>query len=125
MLTGLYAHGAILASLWNREKTGLGQKIECNLFSTQLASMMNLASNYLNAGIEPKPWGSEHESIVPYQAFETSDGRHYVIGAGNDRAFKVLCEQMGLEGLSDNPKFKTNRDRVKNRVELLEIFTKK
>ncbi|KAE9552188.1 hypothetical protein FO519_004603 [Halicephalobus sp. NKZ332] len=125
MLTGLYAHGAILASLWNREKTGYGQKIECNLFSTQLSAMMNLGSNYLNVGTEPKPLGSQHESIVPYQAFETSDGRHYVIGAGNDRAFRVLCEKIQLGGLSENPKFKTNKDRVENREELIGILAKK
>ena len=94
IMTGLYAHGAILAALIYRDKTGRGQKIDCNLLSTQLAAMMNLASNYLNAGIDAKPWGTQHESIAPYQAFETSDRRHYVVGAGNDSAFKkVSCEK--------------------------------
>lgn len=95
-MTGLYAHGAILAALYYREKTGRGQKIDCNLLSTQMAMMINLASNYLNAGQEARPWGTEHESIVPYQAFETSDGRHYVVGAGNDAAFKevLICNSL-------------------------------
>ncbi|KAL3070505.1 hypothetical protein niasHT_032295 [Heterodera trifolii] len=66
LATGLYAHGAILAALFHRIKTGKGQHINCNLFSTQLTMLTNIASNFLNAGIEGRPLGTEHESIVPF-----------------------------------------------------------
>lgn len=46
LMTGMYAHGAILAALYR----GVGDKIDCDLLSTQLAMMFNLGSNYLNAG---------------------------------------------------------------------------
>lgn len=46
LMTGMYAHGAILAALYR----GVGDKIDCDLLSTQLAMMINLGSNYLNAG---------------------------------------------------------------------------
>uniref|UniRef100_A0A914M7A1 Uncharacterized protein n=1 Tax=Meloidogyne incognita TaxID=6306 RepID=A0A914M7A1_MELIC len=52
LMTGLYAHGAILAALLHRDKTGEGQQIQCNLLSTQLATLINIGSNYINAGIE-------------------------------------------------------------------------
>ena len=58
--TGLYAHGAILAALWHRQRTGKGQKIDCNLFSTQISLLINVASNYLNAGLEAQRWGTAH-----------------------------------------------------------------
>lgn len=58
--TGLYAHGAILAALLYRQRTGKGQKIECNLLSTQVAMLINVASNYLNAGIDAQRWGTAH-----------------------------------------------------------------
>lgn len=63
-------------------KTGLGQQIECNLLSTQLSCLVNLASNYLNAGIEAQRLGTAHESIVPYQSFQTKDERWLTIGTG-------------------------------------------
>lgn len=63
-------------------KTGSGQRIDCNLLSTQVACLVNLASNYLNAGIEAKRWGTAHENIVPYQAFETKNNVWLTIGAG-------------------------------------------
>ena len=67
LATGLYAHGAIIAALYERLATGQGQKIDCDLLSTQVACMTNLASCYLNGDIVPKPSGTEHLSIVPYQ----------------------------------------------------------
>uniref|UniRef100_A0A183CP78 DNA (cytosine-5-)-methyltransferase n=1 Tax=Globodera pallida TaxID=36090 RepID=A0A183CP78_GLOPA len=73
--------------------------------------------------IEGRPLGTEHESIVPYQAFRTKDNRFYVIGAGNDQAFKKLCVKMGLPELCDTPDYKTNADRVRNRDKLIEILS--
>ena len=49
LMTALYAHGAIMAALIQREKTGQGQKIDCNLLSTQVSAMTHLAGNWLNA----------------------------------------------------------------------------
>lgn len=125
--TGLYAHGAILAALLHRQKTGKGQYLDCNLLSTQVASLVNLGSNYLNAGKEATRQGTAHESIVPYQGFATSDG-HILIGAGNDSQFKRLCELLDVMEMSQDERFKTNKLRVANRKllinQLSDIFNK-
>ncbi|CAG9767628.1 unnamed protein product [Ceutorhynchus assimilis] len=123
LATGLYAHGAILAALIKRSKTGKGQKIDCNLLSTQLATLINIGSNYLNAGEEAVRWGTAHPSIVPYQAFPTKDG-YYTIGAGSDKQFLEFCNLIDHANLASNEKFLSNKERVQNRQELIEVLTK-
>lgn len=120
--TGLYSHGAILAALYHREKTGVGQKIDVDLFSTQLACLINVGVNYLNANEEASRWGLEHVSIVPYAAYKTKDG-FFTIGAGSDSQFKELCEILKVPELTTDPKFVNNSQRVKHRVELNQILT--
>lgn len=119
--TGLYAHGAILAALLHRTKTGKGQRIEVDLLSTQVASLINVGVNYLNSNEEASRWGTEHVSIVPYAAFKTRDG-FFTIGAGSDAQFKELCEILKVPELAENEKFASNQQRVKNRDELKEIL---
>ncbi|KAH9513347.1 hypothetical protein Btru_034696 [Bulinus truncatus] len=121
--TGLYAVSAILASLISRQKTGRGQHIDCNLLSTCVASLVNVASNYLNTGQEGRRYGTAHPSIVPYQAFQTSDG-YIIVGAGNDNQFKTLAELIGHPTLACDDKYLTNKARVQNREELLEFLFK-
>lgn len=121
LATGLYAHGAILAALLKREKTGRGQKIDCDLLSTQIASLINIGSNYLNAGKEAKRHGTSHASIVPYQAFRTKNG-FFTVGAGSDLQFKDFCKLLNRPDLPVNPKFQTNKLRVENRAELIELL---
>ncbi|XP_031844302.2 succinyl-CoA:glutarate CoA-transferase [Nomia melanderi] len=123
LATGLYAHGAIMAALYQRMKTNNGQWIQCNLLSTQIASLINIGSNYLNANKEAVRWGSEHESIVPYEAFPTKDG-YITVGTGSNAQFLELLKRMQLIELFENDKFKDNTARVKNRDELLEILRK-
>ncbi|XP_014210332.1 succinate--hydroxymethylglutarate CoA-transferase [Copidosoma floridanum] len=124
LATGLYAHGAIMAALFQRMKTNKGQWIQCDLLSTQVASLINIGSNYLNAGKEATRWGSEHESIVPYEAFPTKDG-YITIGTGSDLQFQDLMKKLDLSELLDNDKYKNNINRVKNRDELLKILREK
>lgn len=123
--TGLYAHGAILAALLQRQKTGRGQKIDADLFSTQVSCLINVASNYLNANQEAKRWGTEHSSIVPYQSFKTSTG-FLTVGAGSDEQFKSLCKYLNIP---EESRFETNKKRVENREILIkklsEIFINK
>eukprot|EP00164_Ancoracysta_twista_P003474 GFYU01004635.1.p1 GENE.GFYU01004635.1~~GFYU01004635.1.p1 ORF type:complete len:461 (+),score=81.43 GFYU01004635.1:71-1453(+) len=119
--TGLLTHGAIMAALLARGKTGRGQKIDASLLEAQVAALVNIGHNYLLAGQEGFRTGTAHASIVPYQAFETSDG-HVIVGAGNDAQFVGMCKAMGVPELSSNDKFKTNPDRVANQDELLGIL---
>ncbi|GIY87724.1 hypothetical protein CEXT_166321 [Caerostris extrusa] len=102
--TGLYAHGAIMAALLQRIKTGNGQKIDCNLLSTQVSLLINISLNFLNGRKEAKRLGTAIESIVPYQAFKTKDG-YIALGAASNRQFKILCEILNIQHYSTDPRF--------------------
>lgn len=69
LTTGLYAHGAILAALFERTNSGKGQKIDVSLLECQVANLANIGHNYLIGGMEAQRLGTEHASIVPYQVF--------------------------------------------------------
>ncbi|KAG8442773.1 hypothetical protein GDO86_011548 [Hymenochirus boettgeri] len=121
LATGLYAHGAIMAGLLQRYKTGRGMYIDCNLLSSQVACLSHIAANFLNGGTEAKRWGTAHGSIVPYQSFKSKDG-NLVIGAGNDQHFSTVCKIMEVTELINDARFITNKLRVQHRKELLEIL---
>lgn len=118
---GLYAHGAILAALMSKQRTGNGVQIDVSLLDTQIATLVNVASSYLVSGVVPRRYGTAHASIVPYEAFEASNG-HFITGALNDGQFERMCTAMGLSHLACDPKFDRNRGRVANREELLNIL---
>ncbi|XP_055613866.1 succinate--hydroxymethylglutarate CoA-transferase [Uranotaenia lowii] len=120
--TGLYAHGAILAAILQRHQTNRGQKIDVNLLSTQVACLINVASNYLNAGKEAQRWGTAHESIVPYEAFRTSTG-YITIGCGSNAQFEALCKYLDIPEVAQDERFITNQVRVQNRKLLIDILS--
>ncbi|XP_037829089.1 succinate--hydroxymethylglutarate CoA-transferase isoform X2 [Kryptolebias marmoratus] len=124
LATGLYAHGAIMAALLQRHRTGRGVHIDCNLLSSQVSCLSHVAANYLNAGKEARRWGTAHESIVPYQGFRTRDG-HIVVAAGNDRQFVRVCQVLDLTEVSEDPRYRTNKLRVQNRRELLDVLSQR
>lgn len=121
LCTGLYLHGAICAALVARQRTGQGQKLDASLFETTLALMSNVAMSWLNLGREAQRWGTGHPSIVPYEVFKTKDSS-VVLGAVNNRQFKVMCERLGRKELAEDERFVDNDLRVKHRVELKQIL---
>lgn len=121
VLTGLYSVIGILAALRHRDATGEGQQIDMALLDVQVATLANQAMNYLATGRSPTRLGNAHPSIVPYQAFETSDG-HVILAVGNDGQFTRFCRVAGVPGLAQDPRFATNPERVRNRATLIPIL---
>lgn len=118
VLTAHYAHGAILHSLYARERNGEGASIELSLFGCTVASLVNVGQSYLVTGEEAKRYGNEHPSIVPYQTFRALDGE-LAIGAASDRQFQALCERvLDTPELAGDARFRTNDQRVAQRETL-------
>ncbi|MCM3239343.1 CoA transferase [Heyndrickxia oleronia] len=123
ILTGLYACIGIQAALLERNQSGTGQKLDLSLFDAGVSALVNIASNYLMSEKIPGLIGNSHANIVPYQTFDTSNGK-MVIAVGNDRQFKKFVDILGLEYLSESPLFQTNAKRVEHRQELIPILQK-
>lgn len=121
MCTGLFTHGAIMAALYSRKMTGRGQKIDASLFESQVALLTNVAASWLNMGQEAERWGTQHPSIVPYDAFKSKD-LYFVCGATNDKQFKILCGLLRLPSLPEDPRFANNAARVEHREELFPLL---
>ena len=120
--TGMWSVIAVLAALQERQRTGRGGVVDTSLYETTLGWMTLPISAYLANGEIPRRHGSGIEQIVPYQAFETADG-HMMVAAGSDNLFRRLCGAIGRPGLAEEPRFRTNADRVVNRRELVPILS--
>lgn len=120
VLTGLYTVIAILAALHHREKTGEGQEIDISLLDCQVSSLINVASNYLCGGMNPKRLGNQHPNIVPYQVFSVKDGE-LVVAVGNDEQFRRFAAVLGSPELAEMDEYKHNEGRLKNKEKLISL----
>ncbi|KAK6333889.1 hypothetical protein TWF730_004072 [Orbilia blumenaviensis] len=122
LTTGLYTSNAILAALFSRASTSQGQHIDMSLSDCQVATLANIASSVLVSGKrDGGRWGTAHPSIVPYEAFPTSDGS-ILLGGGNDRLFGVLCKRIGYPEWASDERFVTNDKRVEYRYILVPMI---
>ncbi|WP_245650125.1 CaiB/BaiF CoA transferase family protein [Millisia brevis] len=123
VITGLHALAGILAALAHRSRTGEGQRVETNLLSSLLSSLVNQASGFVGAGVVPGILGNRHPSISPYETFATAD-RPVALAVGNDKQFAQLCAASGRADLATDERFATNTARVSNRQELTATLEK-
>ncbi len=121
VFTGLFALSSILAALRYAEQTGEGQQIDLALLDSQLAALVNIASNALVSGQTPPRLGNEHPNIVPYQTFSAAD-KDFVVAVGNDRQFAKLCQLIERPDLVADPRYATNPKRLENRAELVGLL---
>jgi crotonobetainyl-CoA:carnitine CoA-transferase CaiB-like acyl-CoA transferase len=121
LATGLFASQAILLALQARHATGRGQQVEVSLLESVLALLHPHSSSYLNAGLVGKPHGNSHPMIAPYDLIPTAD-RPVFLPSGNDGQWRRLAEVIGHAELGDDPRFRTNQDRVAHRRELLDVL---
>ncbi len=118
---GLFACNAILAALFEHQRSGNGQRIDISLLDSQLAWLVNVGSNYLVSGEKPARYGNAHPNIVPYQTFKASDG-YFALGIGNDGQWRQFCERADRKEWAEDARFLTNADRVRNRSVLIPLM---
>lgn len=120
MGTGLYSCVAILMALFERQNSGRGQFIDMTLYDCAVSLMHpHIPNYYLSGGDVPGITGNQHSNIAPYDKFPTKTVEVF-IGAGNNRAYSRLCNELGRPDLIEDPRFENNSVRVANRAELRE-----
>ena len=121
---GLFTAIGINAALYDRQKTGKGMYIDVSMLDCQIAILENAIARYLSKNEIPKPMGSRHPSIAPFEAFKTKDS-YIIIAAGNDKLFENLCNALDLKDLIMDQKYKSNSSRSENMNELKKIIEQK
>lgn len=118
MMTGMYAAQAVLAALLRRERSGKGRLIEMALYDCGLMVTGYYGLDALQLGHDPARYGNAHPSIVPYGMYEAADGP-LIIAVGNNAQFDKFCRQViERPDIVEDPRFATNVERAKNRLEL-------
>ena len=110
---GLFTAIGINAALYDRQKTGKGMQIDVSMLDCQIAILENAIARYLSKGEIPKPMGSRHPSIAPFEAFKTKNS-YIIIAAGNDKLFDGMCQTLGISECVQDQRFKDNNTRNKH-----------
>lgn len=118
--TAFIGFGSIAAALYEREKSGVGQKIDINLIDMMVLNLSTRFGQYVATGKNPTPMGNQHSQVVPYQAFPTKNG-WIMAGAQADHAWEPFCLAIGRSDLLVE-KYDTNHKRVGFRNELSELL---
>jgi CoA:oxalate CoA-transferase len=110
---------AILAALHARSRTGRGQFLDVSLLEGQLGLLDTTIGGYRADGIVPGPMGTAYKTLLPYQTFRTRT-RDIAIAIGSDSIWRIFCPLLGLDEITDDPRYATNAARSANRASLID-----
>jgi len=119
LTAGMNAAFGIMLALRAKEKSGIGQAIDVSMMEGQLALLSTMLGNYCSTGEIPGPMGTAYKALLPYQTFQTTT-RDLALAVGSEKLWKIFCPVIGCPELADDPRFRTNGDRNRNREILVE-----
>ena len=121
MNAGILAALAIVSAYVHRLKTGRGQLVDTSLAEAALQQNYWHAAIFFATGRSPGPTGSAHVLTAPYQAFHAADG-WLNIGGANQTNWEGVADALGHPEWKSDPRFRTNRDRMRHLPELVELM---
>jgi crotonobetainyl-CoA:carnitine CoA-transferase CaiB-like acyl-CoA transferase len=116
LITGMWAAFGIVGSLFRRELTGEGDRIEIGMHDAALPWLTKQAGKAF-VGEQPERMGTKDPVLAPYQAYPTADG-YLNVGCGNQKLWEELCAAIDRPDLAEDDRFASNPDRVANMDEL-------
>ena len=140
MIAGQSGAAAALMALRARDRDGMGQVIDLSLFEPMFACLGPQIANRRLSGREPRRMGSLSELSAPRNIYETADGGYVALSASTQAMAERVFDVIGRPDMNDDPRFKTNSDRIahlqecdeivadfmgaRNRDDLVALFTK-
>ena len=117
IVSGMFSAYGVAAALLARHRTGRGQLVDVGMLDAVAAVLTYQAGIYFATGTAPGRLGNRHPTITPYESLDTADGE-LVVAVGNDQLWRTFCGVLGADDLADDPRFRTNKDRVAAREAL-------
>jgi crotonobetainyl-CoA:carnitine CoA-transferase CaiB-like acyl-CoA transferase len=111
----------VLLALEARHHTGRGQLVETSLLESAMSFGVYEAAHVAATGQRPPRLGQAHRGSSPYQVFPTADG-WITVGAAQKNFWTRLCDLLGATELTQDPRFATNADRVRNNDTLVSLL---
>lgn len=122
VLSGMFGAYGVLAALWERERSGKGQRVTTSLLASAVAVQTYQATRWTVGGEEPGRDGNHHATIAPYGTFRCADG-WLNIAAASESLWQRFARCVGID--PDDRRFRTNRERVEHRATLSEEIERK
>lgn len=119
---GIFTALGVISALYQRQKTGLGQKVDVSMLDCQVALLENAVSRYQVEHKIPVPLGNAHPSLVPFQAF-MADDKYFVLAIANDNLWQKLCTVINMPELALDDRFATVPQRDKNKDALIALIS--
>ncbi len=119
---GIFSCVSVLAALVGRERRGGGRHADVAMLDALVSMLSYDALDYLNSGRKVTRQGTAHAHMVPWQAFQTSDG-YVVVAARDEKFWRNLCDAIGRPDLKDDPRSLDNEARVANRAFVVSILS--
>jgi formyl-CoA transferase len=121
-VAGLYAAFGAVAALRHAERTGQGQEVDVAITEAVVSLLDAVIVEYGGLGAVRQPMGGRLGGAAPSNTYPCADGRLVVIGGNSESIFRRLMELIGHSELAEDPKFRTNADRIANVAELDELI---
>jgi CoA:oxalate CoA-transferase len=104
-----------MAAIEARHKTGRGQRVDLSMIDATIYSMIPRDSYYFSTNETPGRLGNAHWQIVPYNTYETSDGRHMMVIAHTDKFWRALAGALGADELLADSRLDNKEGRLAHR----------
>jgi crotonobetainyl-CoA:carnitine CoA-transferase CaiB-like acyl-CoA transferase len=122
IMGGLFGAIAAMAALREREQTGLGQKVQSALFENNIFLIAQHMLQFAVTGKPAEPMPSRISAWGVYDVFTVKDGEQIFLSAVSEKQWEVFCRVLNLPELFNDPAYKTNNDRVRERPNLIPIL---